>query len=73
MKPRDLTLPRHDLDCVTPFEAWCGRVGISLATGRRLVAAGDGPRVTRLSERRIGVRERDHLAWLDARATNTAA
>ena len=61
-----------DLDRVTPFERWCERAGISLSTGRRLVAAGVGPRVTRLSERRIGVRERDHLAWLDARSETAA-
>jgi hypothetical protein len=62
-----------DLDRVQPFLAWCERCGFSPATGRRLVASGKGPRITRLSERRIGVRERDHLSWLDACGEETAA
>jgi hypothetical protein len=62
----DLDLDR-DLDRVTPFNAWCKRVGVSLATGRRLLASKKGPPLTRLSDRRIGIRERDHVAWLDAR------
>jgi hypothetical protein len=61
-----------DLDRVTSFLAWCRRIGVSPATGRRLLSSGEGPRITRLSARRIGVRERDHVAWLDARS-NTAA
>lgn len=42
--------------------------GVSIATLRRLIAGGKGPKVTQLSARRIGIRE-SHLAqWLDARA-----
>jgi hypothetical protein len=67
------TIPARDLDRVSSFLDWCRRINVSPATGRRLLASNKGPRVTRLSERRIGIRERDHLAWLDARATNTAA
>jgi predicted DNA-binding transcriptional regulator AlpA len=72
---REPLIPQHaarpppvDLDRVMPFAVWCTRCGFSEATGRRLLASGKGPRVTRLSERRIGVRERDYLAWLDQRA-----
>jgi hypothetical protein len=61
-----------DLDRVTSFLAWCQRIGVSPATGRRLLSSGEGPRITRLSERRIGVRERDHRAWLDARSETAA-
>jgi hypothetical protein len=42
---------------------------ISVVTLRRRIAAADGPIVTRLSERRIGIRVRHGRAWLDARAT----
>ncbi len=42
--------------------------GISLATLRRLIRAGDGPQITELSERRIGIRGRHGSAWLDSRA-----
>jgi predicted DNA-binding transcriptional regulator AlpA len=60
------TPSEQDLDRVITFDDWCKRVGISPATGRRILQRGKGPRITRLSERRIGIRERDHLAWLDA-------
>jgi hypothetical protein len=65
--------PPQDLDRVSPFETWCKRVSLSVPTGRRLVAMGRGPRITRLSERRIGVRERDHLEWLEARSSDATA
>jgi predicted DNA-binding transcriptional regulator AlpA len=42
--------------------------GISVVTLRRRIAARDGPTITRLSERRIGIRVRHGRAWLDARA-----
>jgi hypothetical protein len=43
--------------------------GISLVTLRRRIAAHDGPIVTKLSERRLGIRVRHAREWLDARAT----
>jgi predicted DNA-binding transcriptional regulator AlpA len=61
-----------DLDRVDSFREWCRRCGFSEATGRRLLASGRGPRVVRLSERRIGIRERDHLAWLEIRSRPNA-
>jgi predicted DNA-binding transcriptional regulator AlpA len=42
---------------------------LSIATLRRRLAEGAGPRVVRLSERRIGIRVRDLKAWLDARTS----
>jgi hypothetical protein len=42
--------------------------GISLVTLRRRIAAHDGPIVTKLSERRLGIRVRHAREWLDARA-----
>jgi predicted DNA-binding transcriptional regulator AlpA len=59
----------QDLDRVISFREWCARNSLSEATGRRLLASKKGPIVTRLSERRIGIRERDYRAWLDARAS----
>jgi hypothetical protein len=61
-----------DPDRVIPFLAWCKRIGVSAATARRLVRRGQGPRITKLSDRRVGVRERDHVAWLDARGESAA-
>jgi len=43
--------------------------GISIATLRRRIADGSGPRLVRVSERRVGVRIRDLKAWLDARTS----
>jgi hypothetical protein len=63
----------NDPDRVISFVEWCKRVNISPATGRRLIASGKGPTITWLSERRMGIRERHHLEWLDARAKRTAA
>jgi hypothetical protein len=63
----------HDLDRVNSFADWCKRCGFSEATGRRIIAAGEGPVITWLSTRRMGIRERHHLQWLDARAAQAAA
>jgi hypothetical protein len=43
----------QDFDRVNSFAEWCRRTGISPATGRRLIAAGKGPTITWLSERRM--------------------
>ena len=67
------SLENIDLDRVSSFTDWCDRCGFSEATGRRIIAAGGGPTVTWLSTRRMGIRERHHLEWLDARAQRTAA
>jgi hypothetical protein len=58
-------------DEVRPFRAWCEACGISPATGRRMIKSGRGPVITRLSDRRIGVRGRHHRNWLDERAVIT--
>jgi hypothetical protein len=60
--------PADDLR-VTPFPEWCSQKGFSISTGRRLVANGDGPRITYLSARRIGVQVRHDREWLDGRTT----
>jgi hypothetical protein len=48
-------------------------LNISIATLRRLIAAGTGPKVIRLSPRRIGIRDRDREAYLDAKASKPTA
>jgi predicted DNA-binding transcriptional regulator AlpA len=48
-------------------------LGISLPTLRRMISAGTGPIVTRLSERRLGIRDCHRDAWLNARASKTVA
>jgi hypothetical protein len=53
---------------VLTFKQWCEINGISPATGRRLVNAGNGPIVTQLSPRRIGVTIANNRAWQESRA-----
>jgi hypothetical protein len=60
--------PADDLR-VIPFREWCSDKGLSYSTGRRLVANGNGPRITYLSARRIGVQVRHDREWLDGRTT----
>jgi hypothetical protein len=36
------------------------------------VQSGEGPAVVRLSQRRIGIRLRDHRAWLESRVEKPA-
>ena len=53
---------------VLSFAQWCQLCGISEATGRRLLAAGDGPTVTKLSPRRIGITVANNARWVASRS-----
>jgi hypothetical protein len=44
-----------DDDQVLTFREWCELNAISPTTGRRILAGGDGPVVTALSAKRIGI------------------
>jgi hypothetical protein len=55
-------------DAVLPFVDWCWLLGISEATGRRIIGRGEIT-VTHLSDRRIGIRGRHHREFLDRRAS----
>jgi hypothetical protein len=52
---------------VIPFKTWCELRGFSERTGRRLIESGDGPIITQLTDRLIGVREDHDLQWLETR------
>lgn len=52
---------------VVPFQAAARELGLHPATLRRMCAKGDGPRLLRLSERRLGIRRRDLDAWVASR------
>lgn len=56
-------------DRVLTLSEFANIAGISLVTLRRRIAAHDGPIITKLSERRIGIRVRHAREWLDARAS----
>jgi predicted DNA-binding transcriptional regulator AlpA len=57
-------------DRVLTLSEFAEIAGISLVTLRRMIAAHSGPIVTKLSERRLGIRVRHAREWLDARASN---
>jgi predicted DNA-binding transcriptional regulator AlpA len=69
MKPHQSERDRaRDDDRVLTFQQWCNTNGFSESTGLRLRKAGEGPRFIQLSDRRIGVTNRDNRAWQESRA-----
>jgi hypothetical protein len=60
--------PLPDDDEVLTFPAWCRLNAISVRTGRKLKAAGKGPVITAISERRIGITRRNNRIWQAQRA-----
>jgi hypothetical protein len=55
-------------NCVRSLPERAKQGGFSIATLRRLIKAGEGPVVTRLSARRLGIRDDHWSQWLDARS-----
>jgi hypothetical protein len=49
------------------FREWCALKSISPRTGRRIIASGNGPKVTQLSENRISIREDHDAEWEESR------
>jgi hypothetical protein len=64
---RRLSLDQLDNRVLTLRE-WCEVNGFSWNTGRRLIEAGQGPVITQLSKRRIGITIANDRAWKEARA-----
>ena len=56
-----------DDERVVDLTAFAAMTGLSIATARRLISAGQGPRLVRVSPRRVGVRISDVRRWLDQR------
>ena len=52
--------------CLT-FAEWVALNALSERQGRRILASGQGPAVTQLSEHRIGIRVGDNRAWQESR------
>ena len=55
-------------DKVLTFAEWCALNKIGQRTGRRIIGSGNGPVVTQLSERRIGITVGNNRRWQAARA-----
>ena len=66
---------RQNDNRVLTFQQWCALNAFSPATGRRIIAADNGPTIIQLSPRRIGIRIGDNRAWQESRArgNDTAA
>jgi predicted DNA-binding transcriptional regulator AlpA len=63
-------MPRHVTEHLTQedqrvlsLKEWAKLNGFSWMTGKRLIAAGEGPTVLQLSPRRIGIRMIDNARW----------
>ena len=63
---RGIASAQADDNRVMTFAQWCELNGFSPATGRRILNSGKGPRVLRLSDRRIGIRYGDNRIWQDS-------
>jgi hypothetical protein len=61
--------PHRDDLIVDPLAIVAAECGLSLPTLRRVISAGKGPVVTRLSPGRLGVQRRHRRAWLDSLTT----
>jgi hypothetical protein len=57
----------RDDDQVLSFAEWCTLNRISRRTGTRILAGPDGPVVTRLSARRIGITRGNNAKWQRSR------
>jgi hypothetical protein len=57
-----------EADRVLTFRQWCETNGLSERTGRRILASDDGPVVTQLSPRRVGVTVANNRAWQASKA-----
>lgn len=63
-----LDLKKLPDDACLTFAEWCALNNLSERGGRRLLASGDGPVVTQITERRIGITVGNNRDWQKARA-----
>jgi predicted DNA-binding transcriptional regulator AlpA len=66
--PNDNSTPEQGVNRIRSLREYAELNGISIATLRRLIRTGEGPTTTRLSTRRVGVRDDHGRQWQDARA-----
>jgi predicted DNA-binding transcriptional regulator AlpA len=65
---RKQALRQPSENAVLTFREWCALNGFSRATGMRVINAGEGPIVTQLGKRRIGVTVGNNARWQESRA-----
>jgi hypothetical protein len=59
--------PIINAEQVLTFAQWCALNALSERTGRRVLASGEGPAVTKLSVARIGITVSANRAWQQSR------
>jgi hypothetical protein len=64
----DAPLAISNANQVLTFREWCQLNRISERTGRRILKSDNGPVVTRLTDKKIGVTVGNNAAWQAARA-----
>lgn len=69
---RRLQSERENDNRVLSFRQWCELNGFSAATGWRIIHSGDGPIITQLSTRRIGITIGNNAKWQASRARGVA-
>jgi hypothetical protein len=57
----------QDPDAVLTKREWASLNGLSLRQANRILASGDGPVITKLTGKRVGISRRANLAWQQAR------
>src|SRR5262249_57169534 len=60
-----------ELDRVLSFAEWFALNGIDKRTGGRIIRSGNGPVVTQLSDRRIGITVGNNRHWQEAQARSS--
>ena len=71
--PQFASIPRVADDQILTIDQWALLNGISRDTAMRIIKRGNGPVVTQLSTRRIGVSGEADRAWKRSRARSPAA
>jgi hypothetical protein len=67
LRTRKVPHPLPSDDFVLTFKEWCAANRISERNGRRILAGPDGPTVTMLSARRMGITVKNNRIWQQSR------
>jgi hypothetical protein len=65
--PLDAPLAPLDPNQILSFHEWCRLNRISVRTGRRIITSDNGPVVTQLSPKRIGISVANNARWQRSR------
>ena len=69
---RQRPLASEHLHRILTVQEWAKINSLGLRSAKRIIAAGDGPKITQLSTRRVGIREDHAVEWQNARVRERA-